>query len=131
MKYINVKTGIISEDKKMGADWMPISEERVQSILQLMKDVFIEAAKKQAAGYKDDWRQMDFGELYYSLREEITEVDDELCAFEDPKYEPGAKNLDYARMEVAHAALVLAFIHDKLNAIELESMHENRAENNA
>jgi hypothetical protein len=98
----------------------PVSDARVNAILNFSRRMLIEAANKQEDGYKDDWREESFGVLCYLLAEES----DELCY----ELENGIIILRDARTENAHAGLCLAFIHDKLDALELERIQNNTEE---
>lgn len=126
MRFINMKTGVICIADQAEKDWLPFSEERSEAILGLMTTVLKEAALKQADGYPDDWREKEFDELCEDLQEEVQEVQSELFEIDHSLGRLHIKDIQSAKTEVAHAALVLAFIHDKLNALELELIGDNK-----
>jgi len=117
---------VVKTARTVEQEWgfKPVSGERVLAIEELKKTTLLEAQAKQDAGYPGDWRRERWSGLMNALREEVAELHQELFYVDHRPVgeKPRGVDIAAAKKEVAHAALVLAFIHDKLNALELEKM---------
>ncbi len=122
--FFGYRLDVLAEERFK--NFKPITDARVLMVEELKKEMLIQAQEKQEKGYPDDWRSKELRDLFLDLHEELDELADELEAELQKTNRREGVNFVAARIEAAHAGLVLAFIIDKLNAMELEAMLENK-----
>ena len=120
MKYIDTQGNIVENGYVGGC--LPISAVRVLIAEELKKDMLLKLQKCQKDDKFDEWRELGLSVLFQRLTEEKEELQRELRNVE---LGAGGANFDAARKKCADVANCAAMIHDSLNAMELEAMHES------